>query len=398
MKHKEIILQLQQQIEALEEQRYTASQKLGLLIRESDPFEELIQGLSEEIQESLRASVTADQEFNFEIQELSDRLTELRQSLEADKQIGKNLKEIADSLKEIREQEESMYAELGQRALEVFTEGPERFQQYKELFADALQAQERFYELSSQVEKKELAARGKNSIQNVIQRGLALADQVKRNGAERKLKSEYKELGAAILQTDFHEQTNSQSLKAILKPFSSNNKKREEYQAAREELESKRRLIQAFLNDLKSKYNTSTPERLISQIEQEISQLQEKSSATLNNIGMEYYGSLPEKSKNKSKATTPIEEYVKEITTIGNRISTDKHEIDKHKNAITAEELKKRISQLQAEEEKLARQITERQDQLDQTSQLLTQAEEDFKASAKLAGDALKTNTPKTED
>ncbi|WP_037547177.1 coiled-coil domain-containing protein [Spirochaeta lutea] len=389
MNHKDMILRFQQQIDELEKNRVETVQKIGLLLLETDSLEEALESLPEERREAIPEAISKARQITGQIQETSETLNELRHSLEQDKAIGQELKRNADTRKELERQEDGLFFEIGQRALEVYTAGPERFREYQNLFAAALQAQERFYELSNHIEKKELANRGKSPIQNVINKGLALADQVKRGSAERKLHSELKELGAGLVATDFPDRASSKTFQAAHQPYLTIQAQREELSSSKDELESRRRVIQAFLNDLKAKYGSSSPDRLISIIEDDLERLQNESSQSLQTAGAEYFEALPAKQKQGKKSASQVDRFVNQLLTVEQSMTSLHQEIARHRSAIKAQELKKRITQLQSEEERLARQITEKQAQLDKTSDLLQEAEKEYTEAAREAGPAL---------
>lgn len=385
MNHKEHISVLEKNIRELRSEADLEYEKIGKASLESGkpradlPMTELSKETREEIQGL--ATRAADLESAQELHRTT--INEIRRSMEKLKALNSEISELERTSAGIVEQNQSLYEPIGEIAFNAYLNNPGKFGRYADKFKELTSLHERLV-LLDQKEAESDQDRGKsNPLQTFIRRGIAVADQLKRSGTLKRLRTELTRLGEIILEIDFIEDAKSPELLEAAGPALKNMERLRALQKDSQGVQAEIDAVNGFLAGVKKETNAGNPEKSIHIIEHKIDLAGQSLSQTHCAIGNLLAGSDVFA---KDKELSSYFSHLKDIET---QIESLKNTLAEHKAAIEWQEAEKRIGQLERDAASAQRIIEQKQAELEKIAKERGTLKKVQADAAKRAGDKL---------
>lgn len=361
MNYKEQIASLEQEIKEARLESDLEYQKIGKEVLGREGFKEDLASLG--LADALVSEIVALVERGEELESAADlhrtTINETRRSIEKLRAINSEIAELELSIKTIEEQNRGLYEPIGELAFNAYLNNPGRFSAYAEAFKEILSLHERLMLLDQKEAEAENSRASSSPLQNFIRKGIAVADQIKRSGAQKRLRSELARLGQLVLEGDFIESAKNPELLEAATPALKNLEKIQSLDNSLAERKLDLEGVNSFLAAIRKETNAANPEKAIHILEHKI----EISGQNLGETQVAL-GKLAASSEAFGN-DGGILPFIQTLAEIEERIRTLKVDLAENRAAIEYLEAEKRISQLDRDSAAIGRIIAQKEADLE---------------------------------
>jgi len=283
-------------------------------------------------------------------------LVQVKETLEKQKNLGIQVSNREKDIQGLEAENALVYGLIGENCFQSYSNSPEKYQHYSGYFKEIVDLTDKLLKTSGGLEEETEQI---NPLQKFIRKGMAVADQMKKNGLQKRVRSEYAVLGKELVKTDYLNEAKNPQLIEVASPVLRNVEKQQELREEIGNLQGEIREILTFLGSMREQTKSQNSEKTVQNLEMRLEFSEKEATQSLISLGKVAMESA------KLKNDPEIGAYYSQLKEIEEEIQETRTLIDKHKGAIEVKDITRSLAGLEKDANHLEQVIQSKKNELE---------------------------------